>query len=163
MPGASFLSFAASLQYLADRLPSSCHERPASSSAPSRSREIRKRLTAEGSRELRSVKENCHHRPSMRATRPSFSIAFRSFWLTTLISVAVVASPYRTHVRPRRSLGSFAPLAWRMKVRRIPSAPPKRPGSKTTLSRGEAWPYAVGSDAGEALVVQLCRADTHAE
>src|SRR5207245_1883839 len=75
----SFFSFAASLQYRADRVPSSCHDRPPSSNAPSRSREIRKRLTAEGSRELRSVKEDCHHRPSMPVTRPSFSIAFRSF------------------------------------------------------------------------------------
>jgi hypothetical protein len=85
-----------------------------SSSAPSRSREIFRRLTAEGSRAVRSVRENCHHRPSIRATRPSFSIAFRSFWLTTLSSAGVVAS-YRTHVRPRRSLGSFEPLAWRMR------------------------------------------------
>ena len=45
----------------------------------SRPLEIRKRLTAEGSQELRSVKENCHHGPSMRATRSSVSIAFRSF------------------------------------------------------------------------------------
>src|SRR6266516_4031587 len=111
MPGASFLSFVASLQYLADRLPSSCHERPASSSAPSRLREIRNRLTAEGSRLLRSVSENSHHSPSMRATRPSLAIAFRSFWLTTFITAALVASPYRTHVRPRRSLGSFEPFA----------------------------------------------------
>ena len=27
-----------------------------------------------------------------------------------------------------------------MNVRRMPSAPPNRPASKTTLSRGEAWP-----------------------
>src|SRR5262249_2046262 len=134
----SFLSFTASLQYLADSLPFACHERPASSSAPSRSREIRKRLTAEGSCKVRSVREYCHHRPSRRATRPACSIALRSFWLTTLISAAAVASPYRMQVRPRRSLGSFEPLAWRMKVRRIPRAPPKRPASKTTLSRGEA-------------------------
>ena len=37
-------------------------------------------------------------------------------------------------------MGSFAPLAWRMNVRRIPSAPPNSPASNTTLSRGEAWP-----------------------
>ena len=43
-------------------------------------------------------------------------------------------------VRPSRSVGSFAPPAWRMKVRRMPSTPPNRPASKTTLSRGEAWP-----------------------
>jgi hypothetical protein len=48
---------------------------------------------AEGSRVLRSVSENCHHRPSMRATRPSLSIAFRSFWLMTRISAAFVTSP----------------------------------------------------------------------
>src|SRR6267142_225090 len=161
MPEGSFLSFTASHQYLAESLPSSCHERPRSSSAPSRSREIRRRLTAEGSCETRSVRENCHHRPSMRATLPSFSIAFRIFWLTTLISEGVVSS-YRTHVRPRRSLGSFAPLAGRMKVRRIPRAAPKRPASKTTLSRGEAWPDSEGSDAGGLLIVQSSRANTNA-
>src|SRR3982751_3976022 len=117
MPEGSLRSFTASLQYLADRLPCSCHERPASSSAPSRSREIRKRLTAEGSLWVRSVREYCHHRPSLRATRPAFSIPFRSFWLTTLISAAVVVSPYRMHVKPRRSLGSLEPLAWRINVR----------------------------------------------
>src|SRR5687768_18457476 len=154
MPEGSFLSFTASLQYLADRRPSSCHERPATSSAPSRSREIFRRLTAEGSRAVRCVRENCHHRPSIRATRPAFSIAFRRFWLTTLISAGVVASPYRTHVRPRRSLGSFEPLAWRMKVRRIPRVPPKRPASKTTLSRGEACPDPGRGDAKGLLVVQ---------
>src|SRR3954469_16710949 len=147
MPEGSFFSFDASLQYLADRLPSSCHERPPTSSAPSRSREIRRRLTAEGSRGPRSVRENCHHSPSMRAIRPSFSIAFRSFWLTTRVSEGLIGPPYRTHVRPRRSLGSFDPLAWTMKVRRIPSAPPNRPASKTTLSRGEAWPDSVAGDA----------------
>jgi hypothetical protein len=41
--------------------------------------------------------------------RPSFSIAFRSFWLTTLVSEGVIASPYRTHVRPRRSLAAASP------------------------------------------------------
>ena len=40
----------------------------------------------------------------------SFSIAFRIFWLTIFISDGVVASPYRTHVSPRRSLGSFGPI-----------------------------------------------------
>ncbi len=93
MPEGSFFSFAASLQYRADSLPSSCHERPASSSAPSRSRAIRRRLTADGSRWLRSVRENCHHRPSMRARRPSFSIAFRSFWLMARTCAAAVAVP----------------------------------------------------------------------
>ena len=100
-------------------------------------REIRKRLMAEGSRTVRSVRENCHHRPSMRAARHSFSIAFRSFWLMTFSSEALVAS-YRMHVRPWRSLGSFEPLAWSMKVRRIPRAAPNKPASKTTLSRGDA-------------------------
>jgi hypothetical protein len=72
MPEGSFLSFDASHQYLADSLPSACHERPASSSAPSRLREIRMMLTAEGSSGPSSVRENCHHRPSMRVMRPSF-------------------------------------------------------------------------------------------
>src|SRR5262245_24128850 len=111
MPEGSFFSLTASLQYLADRLLPSCHERPASSNAPSRSRETLRRLTAEGSRAVRSVRENCHHRPSIRATRPSFSIALRSFWLIIFIPAEVVASSYLTNVRPRRSLGSFAPLA----------------------------------------------------
>ena len=88
----SFRSFAASLQYLADSLPSSCHERPATSRPPSRSREIRRRLTADGSRALRSDREYCHQRPSIRARRPWSSIALRSFWLTIFISAAVVAS-----------------------------------------------------------------------
>ena len=90
MPEESSLSFAASLQYLAERVPSSCHERPVSSSAPLRSREIFRRLTTEGSFAVRWVKENCHHMPSMRVTRPSFSIALRSFWQTTLITAAAV-------------------------------------------------------------------------
>ena len=75
---------------------------------------------------------------SIRATRPLFSIAVRSFWLIALISEPVAVSPYRMHVRPRRSLGSLAPLECRMKVRRIPRTPPKRPASNTTLSLGEA-------------------------
>src|SRR5262245_38842932 len=57
MPGGSFFSFTASLQYRADRLPSSCQERPLISNAPSRSRAIRSRLTAEGSFGPRSVRE----------------------------------------------------------------------------------------------------------
>ena len=65
-------------------------------------------------------------------------------------------------VRPRRSLGSFAPLAWRMNVRRIPSAPPNSPASKTTLSRGEAWPAPPDSDAAGLLLVQSSRANTKA-
>src|SRR5262245_803342 len=73
----------------------------------------------------------------MRARCPSLSIAFRSFSLTTFISEGVVPS-YRMLVRPSRSVGSFEPCAWRMKVRRIPRTPPKRPASNTTLSRGEA-------------------------
>src|SRR5262245_57221038 len=127
MPEPFSFSFAASLQYRADRVPSSCHDRPLSSSAPSRPREIRKRLTAEGSFRLSAVREYCHHKPSIRVTRPALSIAARSSWLMALISVGVVASPYRMQVRPRRSLGSLVPLAWRMKVRRIPRTPPKRP------------------------------------
>jgi hypothetical protein len=73
----------------------------------------------------------------MRTTLPSLSIAVRSFSMTGRISEGVVDS-YRTHVRPSRSVGSLAPFACRMKVRRIPSAAPKRPASKITLSRGEA-------------------------
>src|SRR6185312_6558214 len=49
------------------------------------------------------------------------------------------------------------PLAWRMNVRRIPSAPPKRPASKTTLSRGDAWP-----DSAASVVVQSSWANTNA-
>src|SRR5262245_19950111 len=113
MPGGSFFSFTASLQYRADRLPSSCQERPLISNAPSRSRAILSRLTAEGSFGPRSVRENCHHMPSMRTRRPSFSIALRSFSLMTLICAGVAASSYRTQVRPRRSLGSFVSLAVR--------------------------------------------------
>src|SRR3954471_17999311 len=48
-----------------------------------------------------------------------------------------------------------------MKVRCIPRMPPKRPASKTTLSRGEAWPDAVGAAAGW-LVVQSSGANTKA-
>ena len=79
----------------------------------------------------------------MRATRPSFSIAFRSFWLTTGIPEEVVASPYRTLMRPRRSLGSFDPFACRMKVRRMPRTPPNRPLRRRHVSRrsltGSRW------------------------
>src|SRR5262245_46780638 len=49
-----------------------------------------------------------------------------------------------------------------MKVRRMPSTPPKRPASKTTLSRGEAWPEAEGSGAGGPAAVQSSRAKTKA-
>src|SRR6476620_7376133 len=66
------------------------------------------------------------------------------------------------HVRPSRSLGSFAPLAWRIKVRRIPSTPPKRPASKTTLSLGEAWADSEGGDADGLVLVQSSRANTKA-
>ena len=76
----------------------------------------------------------------MLASRPSASIALRTFWLTVLSSCGVSSGSYRTQVRPSRSVGSFAPFACRMNVRRIPSAPPNSPASKTTLSRGEAWP-----------------------
>src|SRR5688572_1400550 len=97
----------------------------------------------------------------MRAARPSFSIAFRSFWLTSRISARVVFS-YRMQVRPRRSLGSLEPLAWRIKVRRMPRTPPKRPASKTTLSRGEAWPDPGAVDGSGLLVVQSSCANTNA-
>ena len=89
MPGGSFRSLAASLAYRAVRVPSAPQERPLSSSAPSRSREILSRLTAEGSRAVRSVWESCHQSPSIRASRPSVSIAFRSFSFITRISAAV--------------------------------------------------------------------------
>jgi hypothetical protein len=74
----------------------------------------------------------------MRASRPWVSIALRSFSQTPFTADAVVDPSNRTHVSPRRSVGSFAPLAWRMNVRCMPSAPPNRPASKTTLSRGDA-------------------------
>src|SRR5215471_1813373 len=49
-----------------------------------------------------------------------------------------------------------------MNVRRIPSAAPKRPASKTTLSRGEAWPDSEESDADWPRLVQSSRAKTNA-
>src|SRR4029450_4189599 len=58
--------------------------------------------------------------------------------------------------------GSFAPFAWRMKVRRMPRTPPNRPASKTTLSRGAAWPGAEDSDPGGGLLVQSSCAKTNA-
>src|SRR5437773_11902146 len=109
MLGGSFLSFAASLQYRADRVPSSCHERPPSSSTPSRSREIRRRLTAEGSRALRSVRENCHHRPWLGGRGPPFWMAFGSFGLTALFWVALVVPRTGRTVEPRGCLGSLGP------------------------------------------------------
>src|SRR5205085_10315146 len=60
-------------------------------------------------------------------------------------------------VSPSRSLGSFEPFAWRMNVRRMPSAPPNSPASNTTLSRGDAWPDWDGSG-----VVQSSWANTNA-
>src|SRR5437763_15226232 len=60
-------------------------------------------------------------------------------------------------VSPSRSLGSFEPFAWRMKVRRMPSAPPNSPASNTTLSRGDAWP-----DWDASVVVQSSWANTNA-
>src|SRR5215211_5214286 len=60
-------------------------------------------------------------------------------------------------VSPSRSLGSFEPIAWRMKVRRMPSAPPNSPASNTTLSRGDAWP-----DWEASVVVQSSWANTNA-
>jgi hypothetical protein len=49
-----------------------------------------------------------------------------------------------------------------MKVRRMPSTPPNRPASKTTLSRGEAWPDPASADAGAPALVQSSRAKTKA-
>jgi hypothetical protein len=101
---------------------------------------MRSRLTADGSSSLRAVTENCHHRPSIRERPPTSSIALRSFWLIAFTSAGRVASSYRTQVRPSRSVGSLAPFACRMKVRSMPRTPPNSPASKTTLSRGDAWP-----------------------
>src|SRR5947199_217041 len=84
------------------------------------------------------VGECCHESPSSRVSRPSSSIALRSLWFTSRMSAGVRFSGYRTAVIPRRSVGSLAPFEWRMNVRRMPSAPPNKPASKTTLSRGEA-------------------------
>src|SRR5437899_8665208 len=100
---------------------------------------MRRRLTADGSSSLRTVSESCHHSPSTGPRRPSLSIALRSFWLIVRTSVGPVAGSYRREVSPSRSLGSFEPCAWRMNVRRMPSAPPNSPASNTTLSRGDAW------------------------
>src|SRR3954447_283498 len=47
-----------------------------------------------------------------------------------------------------------------MNVRRIPSAAPKSPASKTTLSRGEAWPTPGDPDADGVTVVQSSWANT---
>src|ERR671936_1077032 len=60
-------------------------------------------------------------------------------------------------VSPSRSLGSFESFAWRMNVRRMPSAPPNSPASNTTLSRGDAWPAWDAS-----VVVQSSWANTNA-
>src|SRR5678816_813487 len=50
-----------------------------------------------------------------------------------------------------------------MKVRRIPRTPPKRPASKTTLSRGEACPDPSWADGeGVVVLVQSSRANTNA-
>src|SRR5258705_308512 len=49
-----------------------------------------------------------------------------------------------------------------MNVRRIPRAAPKRPASKTTLSRGEASPGSEGSDGGGLLVVRSSGATPNA-
>jgi hypothetical protein len=61
------------------------------SSTPLRSRAIFRRLRAEGSFAVRSVRENCHQAPSMRVTRPSLSMALRIFWFTVRISAGVIA------------------------------------------------------------------------
>ena len=52
--------------------PAAAHRRGRARSAAGSRRKARARC-------VRSS-ENCHHRPSMRATRPSLSIALRSFW-----------------------------------------------------------------------------------
>ena len=57
-----------------------------------RSRVMRSRLTAEGSRAERSVREYCHHSPSIRGARTSLSMAVRSFWLIAFMSAAVVVA-----------------------------------------------------------------------
>src|SRR6476646_8806136 len=101
---------------------------------------MRRRPIADGSSSVLIVSESCHHSPSTGPRRPSVSIAMRSFWLIARTSAGLVAGSYRTEVSPSRSLGSFEPFAWRMNVRRIPSAPPNRPASNTTLSRGDACP-----------------------
>ena len=64
---------------------SSCHARPRSSRAPSRSREIRIRL---GGRLLRTARRQGELPPQALDAfdAPSLSIAFRSFWLMALIS-----------------------------------------------------------------------------
>src|SRR5205823_2381025 len=80
-----------------------------------------------------------------------------SFWLIARTSAGLVAGSYRTEVSPSRSLGSFEPFAWRMKVRRIPSAPPNSPASNTTLSRGDAWP-----EWDVSVVIQSSWANTNA-
>src|SRR5438552_12014667 len=118
---------------------------------------MRRRLTADGSSSLRTVSESCHHSPSTGPRRPSVSIALRSFWLIARTSAGLVAGSYRTEVSPSRSLGSFEPFAWRMNVRRMPSAPPNSPASNTTLSRGDAWP-----DWDASVVVQSSWANTNA-
>src|SRR3954471_13623144 len=110
---------------------------------------MRRRLTADGSSSVRMVSESCHHSPSTGPRRPSASIAVRSLWLIARTSAGLVAVSYRTVVRPSRSVGSFDPFAWRMNVRRMPSAPPKRPASNTTLSRGAASPAGDASVAAQ--------------
>src|SRR5262249_19556110 len=145
------------LQYRDESMPSSCHPRPATLRPPSRSREICRRLTADGSCSLRIVSESCHQSPSTGPRRPSVSIALRSLSLIAGITSSPAPGSYRTEVSPSRSLGSFEPSAWRMNVRRIPSAPPKRPASNTTLSRGDACP-----DCEASVVVQSSWAKTNA-
>src|SRR5262245_56841443 len=116
-----------------------------------------RRLTAEGSSCVRMVSESCHHRPSIGPRRPSVSIALRNFWLISRTVAGVVSGSYRIEVRPSRSVGSLEPFAWTMNVRRMPSAPPNKPASNTTLSRGEASP------AGDlSVIVQSSRANTNA-
>lgn len=61
------------------------------------------------------------------------------------------------------SRSSFAPFACRMMVRRLPTASPKSPASKTTWLRGEACPETVGADVGAPAAVQSSRAKRNAE
>src|SRR6266568_3368543 len=112
MPAGSLRSFAASLQYRADRVPSSCQARPFTVRSPSRSREMRRRLTADGSSSLRMVSESCHHSPSTRPRRPSVSIALRSFWLIARTSAGVVTRVVTDGGQPEQ-------VAWQLRTVRV--------------------------------------------
>ena len=54
--------------------------------------------------ERRAVRANSHHVPSIRAARPSFSIALRSFWQTTFITAAALTR----HSRVGRAMAAIA-------------------------------------------------------